>query len=71
MDLLRYPETILTVCFKDKTRQEIYDNLRLISVYRDRVRVCPCVKEPWVRQSLVFLDAQLNNEPSHQPNGSG
>ena len=66
MDLLRYSDTVLTLCFKDKTRQEIHDSLRQIFVYRDRIRVCPCVTDPWVRQSLAFLNAQLNNEPSHQ-----
>jgi hypothetical protein len=71
MDLLRYPDTVLTVCFKDKTRQEIHDSLRQIFVYRDRIRVCPCVTDRWVRQSLVFLNARLHNEPSHQSDGSG
>jgi len=74
MDLLRYSDTVLTVCFKDKSRREINDILRQLYSYRDRMRVCPCIKDttppteisPWVRETLTFLGAQFNNEPSHK-----
>jgi hypothetical protein len=66
MDLLRYSDTVLPVCFRDKPRREIHDILRQIAVYPDRLLVCPCVTDPWVRKTLVFLGAHLDNEPSHQ-----
>ena len=65
MDLLRYADTRLDVCFKGKTRREIHDILRQILVHPDRIRVCPCVTDPWVRKTLKFLGAHINNEPSH------
>jgi hypothetical protein len=65
MDLLRYADTKLDVCFRDKSRREVNDILRQILVHPDRVRVCPCVKDAWVRKTLEFLGAQVNNEPSH------
>ena len=66
MDLLGYSDTVLHVCLKDKPRREIHDILRQIFVYPTRVRVCPCVSDPWVRKTLEFLGAQYSNEPSHQ-----
>lgn len=66
MDLLRYSETVLEVCFKDKSRREINDILRQIYVYPTRIRICPCVRDPWVRKTLEFLNPQFNNEPSHK-----
>jgi len=66
MDLLRYAETRVDVCLQTKSRREIHDILRQIFVYRDRIHVCPCVTDIWVRQALVFLNAQFNNESSHQ-----
>jgi glutaredoxin 2 len=65
MDLLRYADTKLDVCFRDKSRREIHDTLRQILVHPDRIRVCPCVEDVWVRKILEFLGAQLNNESSH------
>jgi hypothetical protein len=65
MDLLGYSTTKLDMCLKDKPRREINDILRQIYVHRDRVRVCPCVQDVWVRKILEFLGAQVNNEPSH------
>ena len=65
MDLLRYADTKLDVCLRDKNRREIHDLLRQIYVHRDRIRVCPCVQDAWVRKILEFLGAQVNNEPSH------
>ncbi len=70
MDLLRYADTRLTVCLRDKSRREIHDILRQIAVYPERIQICPCVTDPWVRMSLTFLRAQYSNEPSHQPDGS-
>lgn len=66
MDLLGYSDTLLDVCLRDKTRREIHDIFRQIFVYRQRIRVCPCVTDPWVRKTLQFLDAQYSNEPSHK-----
>lgn len=70
MDLLRYSDTVLKVCLKDKPRREVHDLLRQIAVYPTRVRVCPCVSDPWIRKTLAFLGARLDNEPSHQSGGS-
>ncbi len=66
MDLLRYSQTVLDICLKDKSKRETHDILRQIAVYPTRIRICPCVEDPWIRQSLAFLGAQLNNEPSHK-----
>jgi len=66
MDLLGYSDTVLHICLKDKSRREIHDVLRQVFVYPKRVRVCPCVTDPWVRKTLEFLGAQYSNEPSHQ-----
>ena len=69
MDLLRYSDTVLHVCLRDKGRREIHDILRHIAVYPNRLRICPCVTDPWVRKTLAFLGALLDNEPSHQSVG--
>lgn len=70
MDLLRYSETKLDVCFRDKSRREINDILRQILVHPNRIRVCPCVRTmsgmAWVRKTLEFLGADIHNESSHQ-----
>jgi hypothetical protein len=66
MDLLGYSDTVLHICLKDKSRREIHDVLRQVFVYPNRVRICPCVTDPWVRKTLEFLGAQYSNEPSHQ-----
>ena len=65
MDLLRYSDTVLTICLRDKSRREIHDVLRAILMYPSRIRVCPCVEDAWIRKTLEFLGAQLHNEPSH------
>jgi hypothetical protein len=69
MDLLRYSETKLDICFKDKNRREINDILRQILVHPTRIRICSCVRTmdgmTWVRKTLEFLGAELSNEPSH------
>jgi hypothetical protein len=66
MDLLGYSDTVLDVCLAGKSKRDIHDILRQIFVYPTRVRVCPCVADPWVRKTLNFLDAQYSNEPSHK-----
>lgn len=68
MDLLRYADTEIVVCFKGKSRREINDCLRQLLVHSDRIRICPCGLQevgPWVRKTLEFLNARINNEPSH------
>ena len=69
MDLLHYSDTVLKVCLKDKSRREIHDVLRQVFVHSARIRICPCVTDPWIRKTLTFLNAQLDNEPSHQLGG--
>lgn len=71
MDLLRYSETCLDICLKDKTPRERYDVFRQVYVYPTRIRICPCIQDPWVRKTLEFLDAQYSNEPSHSTSGHG
>jgi hypothetical protein len=66
MDLLGYSHTCLDICLKDKSRREIHDILRQVFVHPQRIRICPCVTDPWVRKTLKFLGAQYSNEPSHQ-----
>ena len=70
MDLLRYSETKLDICFKGKSRREINDVLRQILVHPDRIRICPCVRTLdggiWIRKTLEFLNAHIHNESSHQ-----
>ena len=71
ISLLKYQDTTLDVCFRNLTRRQMHDVLRAIYVYPTRIRVCPCVTDPWIRQVLTFLNAIINNEPSHQPDGLG
>ena len=69
--LLKYQDTIVDVCFRNLNRRQTHDVLRAIYVYRSRIHVCPCVTDPWIRQVLTFLNAHINNEPSHQSDGLG
>ena len=71
ISVLKYHDTTLDVCFRDLQRRQMYDLLRAIYVYPTRIRVCPCVTDPWIRQVLTFLNAQMNNEPSHRSDGPG
>jgi hypothetical protein len=71
ISLLKYQDTTLDVCFQNLTRRQMYDILRAIYVYPTRIRVCPCVTDPWIRQVLTFLNAIINNEPSHRSDGLG
>ena len=72
MDLLRYSETKLDVCLKDKSRREINDILRQMYLHPNRIHICPCGEglSPWVRETLRFLGAAYSNEPSHPRGGS-
>lgn len=71
ISLLKYPDTTVDVCFRNLTRRQMYDIIRAIHVYPTRIRVCPCLTDPWIRQVLTFLNAQLHNEPSHRSDGLG
>jgi hypothetical protein len=62
MDLLGYADTVLGVCLKDKSRRDIHNLLRQVFVHPTRIRICPCVTDPWVRKTLEFLGAQYSNE---------
>ena len=64
MDLLRYSETKLQVCFNTKTKREINDVLRAAAVHPTRVVVCGCTQDVWVRKTLAFLGVAIHNEPS-------
>jgi hypothetical protein len=66
MDLLGYSTTVLDICLKDKSRREVHDILRQVFVHPTRIRICPCVTDPWTRKTLEFLGGQYNNEPSHK-----
>lgn len=66
MDLLGYADTVLDVCLAGKSRREINDLFRQIYVVPARIRICPCIKDAWIRKTLEFLGAQYSNEPSHQ-----
>ena len=57
MDLLRYSDTVLSLCLKDKPRREVNDILRQMLLHPDRIRVCPCIKDVWIRKTLEFLGA--------------
>lgn len=66
MDLLGYSDTLVTFCLKEKSRREVHDVLRQVFVYPNRIRICPCCQDPWIRKTLEFLGAQYSNESSHQ-----
>lgn len=70
MDLLGYSETVLDICLVGKSRREIHTILRQVYTYPTRIRICPCVTDPWVRKTLEFLDAHYSNEPSHPRHGT-
>jgi hypothetical protein len=62
MDLLGYADTVLDVCLAGKSRRDIHDILRQIFVHPTRIRICPCVTDPWTRKTLEFLGAHYSNE---------
>jgi hypothetical protein len=68
MDTLKYSGTVVSVCLVGKTEEEANEILRQIYNHKNSIRVCPCIKKkgnPWVRESLRFLDAIFDNEVSH------
>jgi hypothetical protein len=69
MDLLGYADTVIHVCLAEKSKREIHDILRQAFVVPHKIRICPCVTDPWVRKTLGFLNAVYDNEPSHTPSG--
>ena len=71
-DLLRYSETLLDVCAYGWTRRQIHDLVRQVMNYPTRIRVCPCLDDPWARETLRFLGVVWNNESSceHARGGS-
>ena len=52
--LLRYTNA-QDICLFESTRREMHDVVRSVSGRPGRVRVCPCVKDVWVRSALSFL----------------
>ena len=70
MDLLRYSDTKLNVCLKDKSRREINNILRQIYLQPEKIQICACIRQSeeliWVRKTLEFLNAELHNESPHQ-----
>ena len=64
MDLLRYSETKLEVCFRNKTKREIHDVLRAAACHPTQVVVCGCTQDAWARKTLTFLGVRINNESS-------
>lgn len=71
-DLLRYSQTRLDVCTHGWTRRQMHDLVRQVLNYPQRIRVCPCIEDPWVRETLRFLGGTFNNESSceHARGGS-
>lgn len=65
MDLLGYSSTVLEICIQNKSRREVHDIFRQVFVHPNRIRICPCIEDRWIRKTLEFLGAQYSNEPSH------
>ena len=69
MDLLRYSDTKLNVCLKEKSRREINDILRQIYIHPEKICICSCVHQQdeliWIRKTLHFLNAEISNESTH------
>lgn len=70
-DLLRYSETRLDVCTQGWARRQLHDLVRQVLNYPARIRICPCLEDPWVRETLCFLGAVFNNESSCQHERGG
>ena len=62
IDLLRYSGTQLDVCTKNWTRRQLHDLIRQVMIYSKRIRVCSCIEDRWVRDTLQFLNVEWNNE---------
>jgi hypothetical protein len=57
-DLLRYSGTPLYVCLSSFTPRQKHDVVRYVAAFPDRIRVCDCIRDPWIRHSLSFLTVQ-------------
>jgi len=63
-DLLNYSDTRLDICTHGWERRQLHDLVRQVMRHSSRIRVCPCVEDRWVRDTLQFLGVQWNNESS-------
>ena len=52
--LLRYTSS-QDICLFEASQREMHDVIRSVAVHPDRIRVCPCVTDVWVRAALSFL----------------
>ena len=57
-DLLRYSDSLQVVCTKNFTRRQLHDLERYVFAYPSKIRVCPCVTNPWIKTTLSFLNVQ-------------
>lgn len=51
-----------------KSEEEVNEILRQVYNHKESIRICPCIRKkgnPWVRESLRFLNATFDNEVSH------
>ena len=64
-DLLHYSDTKLQVCTRGWTRRQLHDLIRQVLNSPDRIVVCSCLEDAWIRETLDILGVQWNNEPSH------
>jgi hypothetical protein len=58
VDLLRYSDALQVVCTKNFTRRQLHDLERYVFTYPSKIQVCSCVKNPWVKHTLSFLNVQ-------------
>jgi hypothetical protein len=58
VDLLRYSETVQTVCTKNFTRRQLHDLERYVYTYPSKIKVCSCLSNPWAKATLSFLGVQ-------------
>lgn len=54
--LLKYTTT-QDICLFESTRREMHDVVRSVAVHPERIRVCSCVADHWIRSALSFLHA--------------
>jgi len=57
-ELLRYSDTTLDICTKGWSRRDLHNLQRNVLLYPKRIRICNCLKNPWVRESVTLLGAQ-------------
>jgi hypothetical protein len=55
-DLLKYSDTLLTLCTKGWTRRQLHDLTRQVMIHPTRIRVCSCLSHVWTRETLSFLN---------------